>query len=198
MLFRSAAYCAGNATPTVLSIAVTGAGPWSGTLSNGQSFSGASSPISVTVPVPSSTTVYTIASLSDANCTSLAGDRTGSATVSINARPTAALSGSAAICSGETTNLTIAFTGTAPFTGTYSNGSATLSYTSATTSLSIPVAPTASTTYTLLSVADANACGALSGDVSGIVVVTVNPSTLDSVLGIKNVCPYVGRDTILS
>jgi hypothetical protein len=82
-----ASYCAGQSTTTSLSIAVTGTGPWSGTLSNGASFSGETSPISVSVS-PTGTTTYTISTLSDANCIATAGDRTGSATVTVTAQPT--------------------------------------------------------------------------------------------------------------
>ncbi|TMI91979.1 MAG: hypothetical protein E6H08_12610 [Bacteroidetes bacterium] len=101
--------CTGSSA--TLSIAVTGTGPWSGTLSNGQSFSGSSSPISVVVTPSSSPTTFTIATLSDANCSSQAGDRTGSATVTLRPLPTGTvtITGANPICSGSTT--TIKFTG---------------------------------------------------------------------------------------
>ncbi|MBL7777909.1 MAG: hypothetical protein JNK66_06345 [Chitinophagales bacterium] len=68
---------------TSLSIAVTGTGPWSGTLSDGTNFSGNSSPISVAV-TPLSNTTYTIATLNDALCTATGGDLSGSAAVTVN------------------------------------------------------------------------------------------------------------------
>ena len=67
-----------------LSLAVTGTGPWNGTLSGGQSFSGNTSPISITVN-PATTTSFSIVSLSDANCVADAGGLTGSATISVSA-----------------------------------------------------------------------------------------------------------------
>ncbi|TRX03182.1 T9SS type A sorting domain-containing protein [Flavobacterium gawalongense] len=94
--------CNGNSA--ALSIAVTGIGPWSGTLSNGQAFSGSSSPINVTV---SAAATYTIATLSDVNCNANAGDKTGSAIVTVRVTPTAtiAINGSNPICSGSTTSI---------------------------------------------------------------------------------------------
>ncbi|MBL0146579.1 MAG: hypothetical protein IPP48_13425 [Chitinophagaceae bacterium] len=76
-----------NGSSASLSIALTGTGPWSGTLSNGSSFSGSTSPITVSVS-PTTSTTYTIATLSDANCTAIAADMTGSAVVTVNTAPT--------------------------------------------------------------------------------------------------------------
>ncbi|MBU1821134.1 MAG: hypothetical protein KKG00_06445, partial [Bacteroidetes bacterium] len=83
--------------------------------------------------------------------------------------PTATLSGTQTINAGQSANLSVSFTGNAPyalvFNGqTYSNITAN-PYT-------FTVSPTATTTYTLTSVS--NACGA--GTVSGSAVVTVNPA----------------------
>jgi hypothetical protein len=76
------AICSGETA--VLSLVVTGTGPWSGTLSDGTLFSGASSPILVNV-TPVTTTVYTIASVTDASsCPSIPGGLTGTATVTVN------------------------------------------------------------------------------------------------------------------
>ncbi|MCF6130620.1 T9SS type A sorting domain-containing protein [Flavobacterium sp. AS60] len=120
-------YCNGQNTTTSLNIAVTGTGPWSGTLSNGASFSGSSSPISVLVS-PSGTTTYTIATLTDANCTANAGDKTGSATVTVNPLPIV----TAANVSG-CPNTNIALIGS-PIGGTFSianpyNGAVDTTYT---------------------------------------------------------------------
>ncbi|MFT3911075.1 MAG: T9SS type A sorting domain-containing protein [Ferruginibacter sp.] len=102
----STSYCTGQPTTTNLSIALTGAGPWSGTLSPGAiSFSGSSSPITVSV-TPSSTTTYTIATLSGSQCTSIAADLSGSAIVTINplpATPTITPAGPVTQCGGTVT-----------------------------------------------------------------------------------------------
>lgn len=70
-------------TNSTVTLAVTGTGPWNGTLSNGTAFSGASSPITVNV-VPVGTTTYTVSSLSDASCTAFTGDLSGSHTIVSN------------------------------------------------------------------------------------------------------------------
>jgi hypothetical protein len=77
----AATVCAG--TSTQLSIAVTGQGPWFGTLSDGTGFSGSATPVLVTV-TPTTTTTYTIATLSSETATATATDLSGSATVTVN------------------------------------------------------------------------------------------------------------------
>ncbi|WP_293874224.1 GEVED domain-containing protein, partial [Flavobacterium sp.] len=74
--------CSGGNTS--INIAVTGSGTIIGTLNPGSiPFSGAAPTISVNVS-PTSNTIYTVSSLSDANCLSVAGDLTGSATVTVS------------------------------------------------------------------------------------------------------------------
>lgn len=80
---------------------------------------------------------------------------------------TATLSGTQTINAGQTANLSVSFTGDAPYTLVF-NGQTTNGITD--NPYIIPVSPTATTTYTLTSVS--NACGA--GTVSGSAVVTVN------------------------
>jgi hypothetical protein len=99
----SAEICAGNSTS--LSIALTGNGPWSGTLSGGQSFSATSSPAVVSV-TPSANSTYNVSTLDDANCAAIGG-LNGSATVNVNALPTASITGSAVVCGGSSGAVTI-------------------------------------------------------------------------------------------
>lgn len=102
-LSGNAEICAGNNSS--LSIALAGNGPWSGTLSNGQSFSASSSPVLIAV-TPSANTGYTISALSDANCAAIGG-LTGSATINVNALPTASITGSTVVCGGSTGSVTL-------------------------------------------------------------------------------------------
>ena len=81
ILSGNSTICAG--TSTQLSIALTGQGPWSGTLSDGTSFSGIATPLLVTV-TPTATTTYTIATLSSETATASAADLSGSAEVMVN------------------------------------------------------------------------------------------------------------------
>jgi hypothetical protein len=121
----TAPICTGGTA--TLTIAVTGSGTISGTLSDGSSFTGTAPTITKLV-TPASSTTYTIATLSDAKCTANAGDKTGSAVITVNAfTAIPAISASpAAICLGSSSNLVIAsgnttlisenFEGTSTFT----------------------------------------------------------------------------------
>ncbi len=86
----STTVCTGSSA--VLSMAVTGSGPWMGTLSDGTPVSGSVSPLTVSV-TPVSATTYTIATLSDAACSAQTGDLSGSALISIAQHPDAANAG---------------------------------------------------------------------------------------------------------
>jgi hypothetical protein len=110
-----------NNTNATLSIAVAGNGPWSGTLSDGTSFSGSSSPITVNV-TPSATTTYNVATLTDAIASSIAADLTGSATITIQQLPTADITnntGATVLTCGRTA---ISVTATGGATYSWDNG----------------------------------------------------------------------------
>jgi hypothetical protein len=173
-----------NGGSTNISAALTGTGPWNVTWSDSVTQNGvATSPATRSVS-PSTTTTYTVTALSDANCTAQSGDLTGSAVVTVNARPTSAASGSATICNGGSTNISAALTGTGPWNVTWSdsvtqNGVATSPATRS-------VSPSTTTIYTVTALSDAN-CTAQSGDLTGSAVVTVNaclaPVTITDVSG---------------
>ncbi len=175
------AACAG--TSANLTLAVTGTGVISGTLSDGSSFTGTAPSITVSVS-PTTTTTYTIATLSDANCSALAGGLTGSATVTVNARPTGSISGTDNLCSGSSANLTLAVTGSGTISGTLSDGT-TFSGTAPT--ITVSVSPTATTTYTIATLNDAN-CSALAGGLSGSATITVNPRPTGAISGTQTMC----------
>ncbi|MBG6112237.1 hypothetical protein IWX84_003140, partial [Flavobacterium sp. CG_9.10] len=165
--------CTGNST--TLNIAVAGTGPWSGTITGGIPFSGSSSPISVSVS-PSIATTYSILTLSNANCSSIAADLSGSATVSLRALPAATISitGANPICSGSTT--LIKFTGPNDGTVTYNiNGGSniTASLNNGGNFTLTTAALTSDTTYNLVSVAYGDTPGC-SASASGSVTITVN------------------------
>ena len=92
ILSGSATICDNDSA--TLSIAVTGTGPWSGTLDDGTAFSGASSPITKKVS-PVSNHTYSIATLLDvgASCSAQSFDKTGSAAIIVNARPVVNVTG---------------------------------------------------------------------------------------------------------
>ena len=69
----------------------------------------------------------------------------------------AVLSGSASICAGASTNISVAITGgTSPYTVVYSDGSTNTTLTNYVSGSAISVSPATTTTFTLVSVTDAN------------------------------------------
>ena len=83
--------------------------------------------------------------------------------------PTASISGSAEICAGGNTNLTLNFTGTAPWTYSINGGAPQSTSNNPET---VNVAPASTTVYTITSLGD-NSCPGGSGIVSGSATVTV-------------------------
>ena len=97
-----------NGSTTQLSIALTGNGPWSGTLSDGTSFSSSISPL-IIVKSPSVTTTYTLASMSNGVENATSGHMIGSVLVTVKESPlltTITASASTTLCQGGRVNLT--------------------------------------------------------------------------------------------
>jgi hypothetical protein len=113
---RPTASLAGNTSicqgqSATLAIAVTGPGTISGQLSDGTAFSGTAPSISVTVS-PAITTTYSITSLTNGTCNSIAADYAGSYTVNVSAPPVlTAQPASASYCVGTNALLTMTVTG---------------------------------------------------------------------------------------
>ncbi|PWU15412.1 MAG: hypothetical protein C5B50_15495 [Verrucomicrobia bacterium] len=165
----SATIC--NGSSTTISAALTGTGPWNVGWSDGVNQNGVSASPATRSVSPSATTTYAVTNLTDANCTAQAGDLTGNAVVTVNARPTSVASGSTAICSGSSTTISAALTGTGPWNVRWSDGvnQNGVSASPATRSVS----PLSTTSYAVTNLSDAN-CTAQAGDLTGNAVVTVN------------------------
>ena len=116
-----------------------------------------------------------------------------STTLTVNELPTVTMSGSNAICIGQSTQVTLNFTGTYPFNYSYSNGS-TISpvQVSSGNSAVFNVSPQVSTTFTPITISDANCTGTVSGAAS--IVVNQLPQPLIS--GDLTICD--GENTTLS
>ncbi|MCC6383838.1 MAG: gliding motility-associated C-terminal domain-containing protein [Bacteroidia bacterium] len=175
--------CSGD--QTTIEVSFTGTAPYNYSYSDGITTYGPlvanSSPATIQVS-PANTTSYTLISVSDANC---AGSVSGTATVVVHQLPTAVLSGNSTICNGEHANLNLTFTGTAPFTYSYSDGISTIGPVSTNNpTISITVSPTSNTTYNLISVEDGNC----SGTVSGSATVTVIPLPSAVLTGTQTIC----------
>ncbi len=157
--------CSGESA--VINIDVTGTSPWTGTLSDGTSFNGTSSPISVTVN-PSSETTYTISTLSDNSGPADPGGLTGSALITVNPIPsTPTASGNSPICAGLTLNLAASDISGATYSWTGPNG-----FISTSQNPSIPNATTAASgTYSVT--ATVNGCTSSAGTTK--VIVNISP-----------------------
>ncbi|HRN78629.1 MAG TPA: hypothetical protein PKY29_01055 [Ferruginibacter sp.] len=93
------------------------------------------------------------------------------------------LSGDNVICLGGSSNLTVTLTGTGPWSVNYSDGTNTFTESGITTSTHIiPVSPLVNTTYTLVSVTDAN-CTATGSTVSGSATINLTSVGISSWLG---------------
>ncbi len=134
------------------------------------------------VEVNSGNTTYTLVSVTDANgCdgTLLGNDVSVAATTA----PTASISGDANICGSGNNNLTFSFTGAAPFDAVYTDGTTNFNIDDAPASHTVPQTVSTTSTFTLVSVTDANGCD---GTVSGSAVVTISEPV--QVINIATVC----------
>jgi hypothetical protein len=164
--------CSGSTLPNV-SIALTGIAPWNITYTDGSTpttITGTTTNPYIITAAPVGT--YTVTALSDASCTSIAADRTGSAIVASNPRPTAVLSGGGTVCAGDPLpNVSIALTGTAPWTIFYTiNGGGSI--TASTSTSPFVITGAAAGTYGINLISDAN-CNSIPAGISGSAVVVV-------------------------
>ena len=184
-----AALCDGESTD--LTITLTGTGPWDVVYAldgvDQPSINIASSPYTLTT---SDTGDYTLTSVTDANCD---GTVSGMASVTTSPLPTADISGGAALCDGESTDLTITLTGTGPWDVVYALDGVDQP------SINIASSPYTLTTsdagdYTLTSVSDANCDGTVSGTVS----VTTSPLPTADISGGAALCDGESTDLTIT
>lgn len=107
------------------------------------------------------------------------------------ANPTATLSGSQSICTGSAAALSVAFTGTPPYSFVYTNGTQNTTINTSNNPHTFNVSPTANTTYSLVSMSDATCAGAVSGTAT-INVITPQNATLNPFSSIcSNAAPII-------
>ncbi|XP_022710919.1 cell wall protein DAN4-like, partial [Varroa jacobsoni] len=117
-------------------------------------------PYTLTVS-PAVSSTYSITAISNATCS---GTFSGTATVTVKTLPTATVSGTAAICSGGNTTVSIALTGAQPWNFTYTDGTTSTNVTGqATSSYTFSVSPASSKTYSVTTISDINCTGTQSG-----------------------------------
>jgi len=132
-------------------------------------FLGGTTSGTVTATAVTAATTYTVTTTSGAGCTT-----TNTVPVTINARPTAAVSGGGTACAGATLpNVSVALTGASPWAVTYSDGTTTNTAVGVTASPFVITGATAGT-YTVTALTDAN-CASIATDMTGSASVIVNP-----------------------
>ena len=107
------------------------------------------------------------------------------ATLTVNVLPTAIISGTTAICAGKSTDLNIVLTGNGPWNFTYSDGTNTTPVNNVLSSPNkINVSPSLQTTYTIVSITDANCTGTFSGSA----IITVNAIPVATTIADSTLC----------
>ncbi|HEX5149941.1 MAG TPA: putative Ig domain-containing protein [Parafilimonas sp.] len=177
-----------NATaPYTFTYTINGGSPQTITTSTGNS---------VTLPVPTGTPgifTYDLISVQESSTTTCSQLQTGSVTVTVNALPTATITGATEVCK-DGSNPVITFTGangTVPYTFTYNiNGGAPQTVVSDGTGIATVAAPTnvsGTFIYNLVSVKDGSAttCSQVQ---AGSATVKVNPLPTATINGTTSVC----------
>ncbi len=109
-----------------------------------------------------------------------------SLTVDVNVRSLSAfMTGSTSVCPSGSATISVALTGTAPWNLTYTDGSTPVTITGiATSPYTFIVNPLVTTTYTVTGLSD-QFCTAAAPDLTGSAVITVNPSSVSTWLGVS-------------
>lgn len=178
--------CVGGSA--ILSVSLTGIAPWNLSWTDGttpQTQNGlTANPFFISV-TPGSQTTYSLVSVSGI-CN---GTVNGSAVVTPQSGPTATLTGTQTICGTGTAQLTVALTGSAPWSITWTNGTTPTTQTGINSSpYNFTVTPTQTTTYTLTTVSTS---GCPSGVVSGNAIVSAATIPTASISANQTVCSGV-------
>ena len=174
--------CSGDTDTSIINF--TGTAPFNYTY-NGINVSGISNTADTIYLNPTNTTTYTITSVSDANGCISTGN-IDSTIITVNDLPTVAISNDVAICQGDSTLITLNFTGMSPWSFDITDGSTTNTGTSNSALFSAYDDPSSTVTYSLTAVSDGNGCNA-TGNL-GSITITVNPNPVINLGADYNVC----------
>ncbi len=183
--------CDGGTRP--LSVAFTGTAPFNFTYAiNGvpqTPIATSSNPYIINATLAGT---YTIVNITDnTGCTNTGS---GSTTITYFPKPTGIISGGGELCRGSSATLTLAFTGVAPFTFTYTDGTTPVTVTGHPNNVyTASVSPLVNSTYTLTSLTDFNNC---TGVLSGSAVITVNQPPSLSLTGTNLICYNVATGAV--
>ncbi|MCC6131814.1 MAG: S-layer homology domain-containing protein, partial [Acidobacteria bacterium] len=169
--------CAGEST--TLSVALTGAGPWNITWSDGFVQNGVTTSPATRVVSPAATATYTVTAVSGAN--GCAGTASGSALVTVNPRPTATVTGGGTVCAGTNSTMNVALTGTAPWTIRWNDGVVQIA---GTTPATRQVSPTFAQSFSVVTLSDSKCAGGTSTGVAAFVVKPVPSAVITAAGGV--------------
>jgi len=179
----------------VLSVGITGIAPWSLSWTDGttpQTQTGITSSPYFMVVTPGSQTTYSLVSVSSI----CSGTVSGTAIVTPQSGPTATLSGTQTVCGIGTAQLSVALTGSAPWSLTWTNGTTPFTQSGITGSpFLFTVTPTQNTTYSLTAVSTS---GCPSGVLSGGAIVSVSAIPTASISGTQTICSGVSANLTIS
>jgi len=173
----STSICAGDSTTLTINL-LSSVTPYIITYTDGvtpTTIGGITSTTYTVVVSPSVSTTYTLTNITDVGV--CPGNVLGNAIITVLPTASATLSGDQTICAGSTANLSLSLVGSAPWDVVYSNGTNNITLNGITAnSFSISVTPTASATYSLVSVSGGNCPGTING--SPVVVVNSVPAPI--------------------
>ena len=176
--------CAGSSA--ILTVSLTGQLPWSFVWSDGTnntSVTGLTSSPYFISTTPSINSTYSLVSVSGGGCNN--GTVSGNAIVTLSPTLSASISGNNTICVGSSATLTVSFTGNSPWNIQYSDGTTTTTLNNILSQpYPLPVSPTNTRTYTLVSVT--GSCGL--GTVSGAATVSVQSPPSGVLSGSQTIC----------
>jgi hypothetical protein len=171
----STSICAGDSATLTINL-LSSVTPYIITYTDGvtpTTIGGITSSVYTIVVSPSVSTTYTLTNITDVGV--CAGNVLGNAIISVLPTASATLSGDQTICAGSAANLSLSLGGSAPWDVVYSNGTNNITLNGITANaFSISVTPTASATYSLISVSGGNCPGTING--SPVVVVNSVPA----------------------
>lgn len=151
--------CNDGISTAPVTITLTGNGPWDFAYSDGVSPFTVNGHATNTYSIAAGTGSFTMTSVSDNNCS---GTVSGSATINVISLPTAVINGGGSACVGETVDVTVQLTGSAPWNFVITDGTNTFPVTGENSATHI-FSATAAGIYTLVNVSDANCTGTVSG-----------------------------------